>query len=418
MTKQAAVVKAVSCPNCGSPINLFGGHRVESIICPACNSCLDGRDEYKVIEQFIKMNRPNLPLKIGMVGMIKDIEFTVIGIVRWREEDDEGVYISYGIQIFSPTHGFAWLNRDDEFNYTFSRDVKDLPEGLGVSPGVGERFTAKGMKFTVQETGSETISYVEGELSWIAKLGDTSRYVTAYSAPYIYEISRSDAELEYSFGEYISAEAVYAAFGIDGTPIKASSTSDLKPDSQLVKSRKSAGRIFLMICLAITAALFIMGRGTVILDEKIPFAKYSDGGETKTFKVSKSGALMRIDLDCPVSNAWTYFSCSVMKDDTQYFTIGKEISYYYGSDWSEGSKSASAYFRLPDSGEYKLFIEADGGTGNSGTTMQRNNLRIIIRENVFITRYFIILTILMFLFSISVIKIIKAVKKFSDEHSD
>ena len=69
----------------------------------------------------------------------------------------------------------------------------------------------------------------------------------------------------------------------------------------------------------------------------------------------------------------------VRKDGKSIFSMAKEISYYSGYDggesWSEGSRNAHAYFKVPEAGNYTLGIEGQTdrrtrpGTGpRSGST--------------------------------------------------
>ena len=128
MPKEKTNINSMQCPNCGQAISLFGGHHIQTVVCSACNAILDPQKEFKKVAQFVyKKNRPGLPLKIGMSGKIKGVEFTVTGIIKWKERDEGRYYYSYEFSLFSPTHGYAWLTREDG-HYTFVRDVKDFPE--------------------------------------------------------------------------------------------------------------------------------------------------------------------------------------------------------------------------------------------------------------------------------------------------
>lgn len=394
-----AKARTINCKGCGAPINLFGGHKIESVICSSCGSCLDCYEDYKVIAKYKNLKRPRLPLKMGMSGKIKNIEFIVTGIVMNEEIDEDGRYVSVEYQLYSPTHGYAWLVRDDNFNYSFMREVKDLPNIIvGVPEKNGVKFKVKDMQFTVKESGNENIFYVEGELTWVAKLHDSSKYTTAICSPYIYEITKSHNELEFSFGEFISAEEVYKTFNIPGTPIKSKGKHLAAPPTPVNKARSSI-KIFAIISFLIMLAILIFGGGKRIFNEKIATSQCKEG-VVKEFYIQKPGSLMKFKLHCPLSNAWTYFEVTVSKDGHDYFTIGKEISYYHGysggESWSEGSKSTSAYFRLPEQGMYELHISAEGKSGMySAGSMQNKPLRISIMQGVMISRYFIILTIIL-----------------------
>lgn len=78
--------------------------------------------------------------------------------------------------------------------------------------------------------------------------------------------------------------------------------------------------------------------------------------------------------------------------------MAKQISYYSGVDggesWSEGSERASAYFKVPEAGSYKLVIRGQGGRGSSSKAPPRANLTVTIKEGIIVSRYFVVLLVL------------------------
>jgi hypothetical protein len=119
---------------------------------------LDSRNEYRAVTQFKDIKRPPMPLKLGMQGKIKDVEFTIVGVVQFR--DGEGYqWLEY--QLFSPTHGNHWLV-SSQGHFVFSRRVRELPRISNVQKS---KFKAKGMTFSVYESYTAKIIFVEGELT-------------------------------------------------------------------------------------------------------------------------------------------------------------------------------------------------------------------------------------------------------------
>ncbi len=395
--KMAKKVKAIVCTQCGSSLDLFGGHNVDTIVCPACNTCLDGKDEYKAVAQFMTLMKkmPNLPLKIGMKGTLKEVEWTVIGYIRYREDGEK----YYDFQLFSPTHGYAWLTRN-EYNYIFSRDVKDMPDIIGNPLDklyTGVKFTARDMQFNVIEKGYEEIDFVAGELTWQGKVGDGTGYVTGAKPPYLYTISEERNEMSFSFGEYIDTELVYKAFGIN----------EAAPKAQTVQkggSKSSSLMLGIPIILAFVVAIILIVASFVLSGKKIFSESYKckelvEGKITKKFKVNGDNKLLLLDLKTNFSDAWGFFTLKIVKGETEYFTFNKEIAYYsggYGEDrWSEGSRSEDVYIRLPEKGEYQIVIEGEGGHGISSKGFRNENLTVSIYNNVILSRYFIIAAILL-----------------------
>jgi hypothetical protein len=79
--------------------------------------------------------------------------------------------------------------------------------------------------------------------------------------------------------------------------------------------------------------------------------------------------------------------------------MAKQIAYYSGYDggehWSEGSRDARAYFKVPEAGNYSLVLTGEGGTGNSGTRPPSVDLFVTVKEGIIVTRYFIALVALL-----------------------
>jgi len=391
-------IHAIRCTQCGSSIDLFGGHNVESIICPSCNSCLDGKDEYKVIATYLSKVKkaPKLPLKIGMKGVVKGVEFTVIGYIRYIEDGEK----YYEFQIFSPTHGYAWLTRE-ELYFVFSREVKDMPNDANLMDlSKGQKITVKGMEFLIIEKGYEKIDYVAGELTWRGRLGDGESYITGVKPPYLYTISREKNELTFTFGEYIEKQKIYAAFGIKEKVVKSpdSSLGTLGKQPRIIGYVLMPFLLSFLLCLALALYSIFMCPGKKIYTTTIPCKALTEGKVTKEFQVNTPHRLILVKLNCNFNNAWGFFNVSVRQGDEEFLNITKEIAYYSGYEggesWSEGSQSADAYIRLPEKGKYQLYIEGEGGYGASGKGFKNQDLTVSVYENIMLSRYFIIATVI------------------------
>ena len=117
-------IRKIQCPQCAAPIPLYGGKEVFTIICSHCGSCLDGQDEFKFLKKFKSVDRPDVPLKIGMTGVIQNISFVIIGIVEFTQRDEWGNYPWVEFLLFSKTHGYAWLCYENGCSFYFATLVK------------------------------------------------------------------------------------------------------------------------------------------------------------------------------------------------------------------------------------------------------------------------------------------------------
>ncbi len=390
---KAAKARAVNCTQCGAPLDLHGGHRVRSLNCGFCGAVLDAKEEYKVVKQFKDLHRPLMPLALGMRGKIKGIEFTVIGVVQYRDSEGYG-WLEY--QIFSPTHGYHWLEFSDG-HFVFSHRVREMPNVSGIQKSI---FKAKGMVFKVYESYSASVVFVEGELTYVAQIGDSVAITEGICPPYSFTQERSENEEEFLFGEYVEPADVYEAFGVSEPPRPPHKVHAIQPyvPSAFALGVSRVGRIFAVIAVVLAIATFALGGGKSRLNTTFAAQQLVDGAYSEPFTVSGKASLMRLDLESSQNNSWAWYDMTILKEDEPVATLGKQISYYHGSSggesWSEGSSSERVYFKLDKPGEYRFAIEADGGTGEQGGALVDRPLRFELREDVIVSRYFFVLALL------------------------
>ena len=106
-------LRAINCTACGAGLDVLGGGRVATHICPYCGTALDAQADYKVIASYSGIVRPSSPLRPGMSGQIDGVTFTVIGTLGWEERYGGRTWTWVDHQVFSPTHGYAWLTVED-----------------------------------------------------------------------------------------------------------------------------------------------------------------------------------------------------------------------------------------------------------------------------------------------------------------
>ena len=388
-------LRSINCKHCGAPISLRGGHRVKSIVCGYCGSVLHAEDGYEQIKGFIKAPRPHSPLKLGMSGKIKDVEHTIIGIVQYRTSSGHAWIAA---QLFSPTHGYAWLEYE-RGHFVFNRRVREPPEKAPVK-SVKASFKATGRIFKVYDFYTAKIAFVEGELTFIAKKGDSVEIIEGMNPPHLYVKEKTATEVEYSLSEYLQPEEVYEAFKIEGQPIKRTSIHAAQPYTPhpLVNGVSGAAMYFAPATLIVALLIWLFGSGHTILDERIFPRQFVGGAQTQAFTVSEADDLLRVNLHSNLNNAWAWFDVTLLKDKREQFSLGKEISYYSGYEggehWSEGTQSAHAYFKLPEAGDYTLLVAGEGGQGANSKSPQNKALHISIEEGVTVSRYFFILALL------------------------
>ncbi|MDD3146437.1 MAG: DUF4178 domain-containing protein [Candidatus Riflebacteria bacterium] len=386
-------LKTLKCTQCGGAIELRGGHNVRSIVCQYCGSCLDSKDQFKLIHKFLNQKRPFMPLKIGASGKLKGILFTVIGVLQYEEREAGEFFRWLEYLLFSPTHGYVWLCFEDG-HWVMMHEVKDLPETQVeiVSPRK-TRFKARDKTFKVFENAQAHISYVEGELTWQAKQNEKILYLDAVCPPYMYSIEMRGSEQEFFWGEYISVKDINAGFRIESfEPATVFSCQPFVVSPLFEALSKGA-----LIASVITLVMYflISSSGTPVMQHHFGNQLFADGETSKEFKVDKPGSLYGITVHTPnLKNAWSFFDVRVVdRDETnKLFTMPTTLSFYDGYEdgeyWSEGDTEVVSYFRIPEAGEFKLAVDGEGGTGEEPAEgFSLSGVNVSIREGVRLGHY-------------------------------
>lgn len=376
---------AISCPNCGGSLDVFGGGRqIATLTCKYCGSVLDVEHEYKVLAEFKKVPLPSTPFRLGMQGKIKDIEFTIIGMVAYGSVKwvsvGEDTWVDF--MLHSPTHGYAWLSYENGHTL-FSRRTRKLPSVKLASLDPKEKFTFDGRTYRLYEHYRAFVTYVQGELTWIARKNDVTAFSDAIAPPYGLSQERTYNESEYFISEYLDAKTVCESFGVKAeTP---NSFHALKPFSAPKrKALSQVSALFAILTLLVITVLSLFYSGHTVSQ-----AFFQTKTERIAFHIDDPSHLVELNLRSNVDNDWIYYDMSVKnREGEEVYSLGKEISYYHGYEggesWSEGSKRATAYFKVAHSGDY--FVQF-----NAPEYRRAVQTNVAIKENVIRTFYFNIL---------------------------
>lgn len=388
-------VRQIACSQCGAPLELHGGHRTRSLSCGYCGALMDTQQDYQVVKRYKDTPRPDTPLKIGLQGTFKGVEFTIIGLVEYVSDDN---YYWVDFQLYSPTHGYVWLTYDDG-HYVFSRRVRELPK-----PAVFGAFyykktvKAMGKTFRACEKYRAKITYVEGELTWIAKRGDMIRAADAIAPPYIFSYeTNSDKELEYNFGEYIPAKTVHQTFNIDPPTHKPEEIHPAQPyiPNPLLNSGFVAAKYYLMLLPIMLMAVIFFGSGSEILKQIFDFSQQKVA-TSQDFHIDNPKRLLELRLSAALYNSRTEYTVNIYDKTTgkSVYNASRGLAYYTGryndgESWSDGSKNAKIRLKLPQAGDYYIKLRA------SGELNKTPQVTLSIRNGVMAGRYFVYLMLFM-----------------------
>lgn len=392
-----AKVKSVRCKNCGAPLSLHGGgHKIRSLTCEFCGSVMDARQDYKLLAAFNNKKPATAgPLELGMEAKLKGVDFTIIGLVVWAAGGEH--WTDY--QLFSPTHGYAWLSYD-RGHWVFSYRTRELPDAELTNLETKQKFAVNERKYAFYDQYQASISYVAGELTWVAQVRKRTKIVESCAPPYGFSMEYNAKEREFYQEEYLEATDVRTAFGLESS-YKPYGVHALQPfKAGFIYKLGLASWPFIILSLVAILVVSVIGRGSLVFNEKFNASELTQGAvQSETFTISRPQHLVLLEMDTNLHNAWAVFDIQVQKAGQTIFGLEREISYYSGTDsdgsWSEGSHSAKAKFLVPEAGEYQLTISKPaGGEGAFGTTPPSTNLRVWVREGYIANTYFYWLFIL------------------------
>jgi Domain of unknown function (DUF4178) len=363
MTRDAGLA-TINCTSCGAGLDVLGGGRVVAHICGYCGAELDAQDNYKVLARFDGLKRPQSPFRIGMTGTLSGVDYTVIGTLEYRENWGGRSWTWVDHQLFSPTHGYAWITVE-EGHLIFTRRYR---RPVWMSEYQVERAenrpyrSVDGQIYSYFDTSTAAIIFAEGEFTWAPKIGDQSSTVNALGRDAMLSFSETGDEREVYRSSYLDRAEVEAGFGIS-TGLKGKGTHALQvftagPEFKFIRN---AALAFALVSLMIAGWLEARG-GDEVLPRQVFAAQTLP--QTLRFDLSDTTGLTRIRIGGDAMNSWAYIGVEL--DDPEgepLFEAGRTIEFYTGRDndgvWREGSNRGDIYFRPEVPGSYALTLTVE-----------------------------------------------------------
>ncbi|HHH19273.1 MAG TPA: DUF4178 domain-containing protein [Campylobacterales bacterium] len=383
---------SIKCPKCAAPLMLLGGGRVETITCAYCKSVIDLNDNYRILSVFKNASRPNTPFKIGMQGTIHGVDYTLIGVVTYQStaypQEQWHEYL-----LFSPLYGYAWLTYE-RGHLTFSRRTRHFPPLLWGEIPLRSSIDVHGKHYRFYSQYEASITFVEGELTWVAKKGDRSSFIDLIAPPYGISAEKNKQEIEFYRSEYLPSEALYAAFGIpqEEQP-RASGFNPLKPYSRpILESLTRVGIVTLVLIVLVMIGLQFEGKGNTILQTQV--SNKSPLNQAITINTTKYLLAMELSSDKPAY--LNNFTLTLSHNAKPLFRLDKNNGYIMNaqgvidaklSSWETNAKKVVAYLKINQTGTYDLTI-------TPLTPQTLSTLKVEIQEGVSRSTYFVYLALL------------------------
>lgn len=369
---RAPDLTAINCTSCGAGLDVLGGGRVIVHICPYCGTELDAQDNYKTLRRFTEVDRPDSVFAIGMRATLFGVEFTIIGVLGHEEQWAGQTYRWLDHQLYSPTHGYAWLTEEDG-HYTFTRrhryrgwmsarrvETEDIPPTV----------TSRGERYTYYETTTSKVVFAQGEFTWAPQIGEATTAISAMSDTAMLSFAQDGEEAVTHRTVYLPKEVVEERFGL--TLPKPQGVHPLQPfiKGPNTDFLRATAAVFAALAICLGAAFSVIpGTPALRTTQFTP----ADLPLELPVEITGQGGLTRIDLASDAYNSWAYMDITVYDpDDVPLFEAGRTLERYAGDQdgqWSEGNGHGSLRFYTTTPGTHTLSIEmSETGIWRGGYT--------------------------------------------------
>ncbi len=388
-------LRRVECPECQVTVTVRGGRDSKSAACPHCKTRMDiSRSQPSVMAKLVSSDRPHIPVEIGQEVTLRGTRYHIVGFVRYTEQDDSGVWRTDEFLLYSKDTGYRWLILEDG-HFSLSRELNERPRNIDPQTAAQKsRFKFLKHNWIVFETchNNTQITWVEGELPWVAKVGDFNSYMDAIAPPFMLSAEWTETEAEWYMAEYLSPQEVASGLGktIDELPAR----SGVAPNQPRRVTPFQKQSPWVMTAFAVAFLLLALQafsqQGKRIANMHFSRDDYAQEYLTEPFEITSNRTLCRLELDGEVNNGWVYLDVALLNEQEQaVLDFSIDCSYYHGVEggesWSEGGPDSSKTFRVDQAGTYRFLVLGDGGDGGT------HAVTLSVFEGTAISRYYLIL---------------------------
>jgi ribosomal protein S27E len=381
----------LECPNCGRPVQQFDPG-AQTIVCDACGSYIEvGSGEPQAIGRGSRLQKLNVPLKVGDHATIDGTDYFVLGRVDylgWSQNDRSETWRWTEWLLGEKKGRLLWLSYDEK-GFTLYQKVRNTP-----------RFDAQrarripvgnGREISVHERYPARITAAQGELTWRPKIDSELLMIDAAGFGKRYSVQQTGQEVEVYEGDPVDELALAKQFN----------------DAQWVKRvnrRKENARLWMEIGVLCVLFAFIglvgafiagnMGdtvqRETVRLSPSNPTTTVpvalTSAGRPAAISTSLNGALPRntsFDVDVNV----------IAPNETRTFLFSQFFWHETGRDsdgaWTDTQYRTTSQFVPMEEGQHVLEL-----TMTDPVSVDSVTLDVTVQRNRFVVGWLIAYTVL------------------------
>ncbi len=350
-----ASTKALECPSCGGPFELFAAGYSTLHVCQYCGSEIDltADDDIRLIAEHVEAAK-TLVIPLGTKGSLGGIEWVCVGNIekfdgwdRWEE-----------FLLFNPYHGYRWLILAAN-GWSIGTPVLSQPAHPN-SPAF--RYEGERMKRIYDPAKSE-VERAIGEFYWQVKKGDKVTSTSYVGGGRVLSCEMTGDEFNWTLEEFVPSTRIAKAFGIEDTgqypeigdypqPHQPNPYGDGVKTSVLVASIAFLAAILISILLSFEGQSY----SESFTANPATNARSFDVG---TFTIQARAKPVTITARGePGDNNWMYLEYTLTNTATDDEIIASQpIEFYYGRDWKEDDRRGTVKLASVPPGTYRLTAE-------------------------------------------------------------
>jgi len=358
----AVAAEAIKCTGCGAVLSLHG-RGIETVACGSCGSVLDASDKaYKIIQKLSSGPQIVQKIVLGAKGRLHGADYEVIGYLVRKIVVDGEAYRWGEYLLFHPVEGFRWLT-EYRGHWNFAKPTRNPPT-LSQTWSGHRTAIYLGQAYKHFQSANAEVEYVVGEFYWQVKAGDTNEVADYINPPLLVSAESGENEIVWSVSEYTQPETIATAFKLK-SPLPGPQGVFANQPAPMTHGRYWKAFAQLTAAAFVIHLLFYFGGGNKIYDKEFVLPPRAEATvRSEEFVVGGRPSNLVVRNHTNLQNNWVFLTVTLIeKERGKVYRLGRELSYYAGSGWSEGNRADEAIFTSIPAGRYYLSIEAERPRG-------------------------------------------------------
>lgn len=356
--------RSVTCPSCAAPVPVRSGEA--GVATCVCGALISLRSSVPTVLARLAQARPRPPIPLGSSVTLRGVTWEATGWAQYEGQSGGETFRWDEILLFSEQAGHAWLELSDGHASLGVKVVSGPDAGSPV-----DALTWKDERWTLAEQCTARILWVEGELPWVAMVGDRVRTAEYARPPYMLSAewaSRGESsEVEWTLAEYLPQPELRAAVA---DPSRLPRPEGVAPHQPYPRA---AGQILVAsaVALVVAIALLVWTLGAGVQTATFAFDEaYDEPEQSDTFVVSRDDVTLEVVFETPsLDNQWVYLRAALLDEEGGVVSEwSSQLSHFHGVEdgesWTEGNLSDNALLRVEKAGTYRIGVEAEAGHGD------------------------------------------------------